>query len=557
MNLPRVHREDRLRRAADLQCAVSRTEGRRCVASRIALDQPECLRIMSPRCTSRSEAWADKGCLIIFIALALLASCTVGPDYHRPAAVATMPSAYAGATNEWKIATPMAHLPKGQWWKTFGDDELNRLEEQAAAANQQIQAALARFDRARAAADVARSGLFPRIGGGFAATRQRTSASRPNNQTGEAMGSSAAYDNLVLPFDFNYELDLWGRVRRQLEAARAAAQADAADLETVRLAIAAEVAADYFTIRALDAEKEALLASIEAYRKSLELISNRRAGGLASDLDVAQAETVLNTAEAQLPALTLARSKFEHALAVLTGQPATLFQLPEAPFDRECPFVPAEVPSALLERRPDIAAAERRVASANAAVGVARAAFFPTVQINGQAGLQSVSADTLFDWPSRYWGGGPSLTVPLFQGGRLKANARAARASYEVSLAQYRQTVLAAFAEVEDNLAAQHLLESQYRKEMEALASARKQLEIATNRYRSGLVSYLYVVAAQNAVLERERVAVRLRGQRFVAAVTLVKALGGGWEGFQPEHNVRPAYASSTNSVLKPSRQQQ
>jgi outer membrane protein, multidrug efflux system len=465
------------------------------------------------------------------LASALLTGCAVGPNYKRPAAVATMPAAFTGATNEWKLATPLAHLPKGAWWEIFGDTELNRLETQAAEANQELKAAVARFAQARAAADVARSGLFPRIGAGFTASRQRASANRPNNQTGEVVGVGPTYDNFTLPFDLSYELDLWGRVRRQLESARASAQADAADLEGVRLAIAAEVAADYFALRALDAEKAALLATIEADRKSLELTRNRRAGGLVSDLDMAQAETVLKTAEAQLPALTLTRSRFEHALAALTGQPASLFQLAVNSLDREPPVIPAELPSALLERRPDVAAAERRMAAANASIGVTKAAFFPTVRFNGLAGFQSIDAGTLFDWPSRLWAVGPSLTLPLFDGGQRRANLRAAEAGYEETVARYRQAVLTAFAEVEDNLAAQRLLADEHKQELSALQSARKQLEIAENRYRSGLVTYLQVATAQNAALERERAVARLRGQRFAAAVALVKSLGGGWQG--------------------------
>lgn len=442
-----------------------------------------------------------------------------------------MPTTYAGATNEWKVAEPEAHLPKGPWWEIFADPELSRLELQAAEANQQLQVAAARFAQARANADIARSGLFPRIGAGFAAARQRASENRPSNLTGEAVGNAPTYNTFVLPFDLSYELDLWGRVRRQVEAAKASVQADAADLEAVRLAIAAEVAADYFTLRALDAEKTALAASIETYRRSLELTRHRRAGGLVSDLDVAQAETVLNTAEAQLPALTLTRSRFEHALATLIGQPASLFHLPVAALEREPPVIPTELPSALLERRPDIAAAEQRMAAANASVGVAKAAFFPTVRFNGLAGFQSIDAGTLFDWPSRFWAVGPSLTLPLFEGGQRPAKLRATKAAYEETVARYRQTVLTAFAEVEDSLAAQGLLARQYEQELEALAAARKQLEIANNRYRSGLVTYLSVATAQNTVLERERVVARLRGQRFAAAVALVKSLGGGWEG--------------------------
>jgi multidrug efflux system outer membrane protein len=450
-----------------------------------------------------------------------------------------MPAAYTGATNEWKTATPQAHLPKGAWWEMFSDKELNRLEAQAAEANQQLQAAVARFAQARASADVARSGLFPRVGAGFNATRQSDSANRPLNSTGEAAGKSFTYDNFILPFDLSYEVDLWGRVRRQVESARASVQANAADLESIRLAIAAEVAADYFTLRALDAEKTALAASIEAYRKSLELTRNRRAGGLISDLDVAQAETVLKTAEAQLPAITLTRTRFEHALATLTGQPATLFHLPAVSLEREPPVIPAELPSALLERRPDIAAAEQRMAAANADIGVSKAAYFPTIRFNGLAGFQSIDAGTLFNWPSRLWAVGPSLSLPLFEGGQRQAKLRGAKAAYEETVARYRQTVLTGFAEVEDNLAAQRLLTDQYDQELAALASARKSLEIANNRYRSGLVTYLQVAIAQSAALERERVVARLRGQRFAAAVALVKSLGGGFVAPPPTHTAR------------------
>jgi len=467
------------------------------------------------------------------LALVWLTGCTVGTNYERPAAVAAMPAAYTGASNEWKVAAPRAHLPKGSWWEIFGDGELNRLEAQAAEANQELKAAVSRFEQARAAADVAKSGLFPRLGAGFAATRQRASANRPNNQTGEAVGIGPTYNNFILPFDLSYEVDLWGRVRRELESARAKAQADGADLEGVRLAIAAEIAADYFVLRALDAEKAALQATIEADRKSLELTRNRRAGGLISDLDVAQAETVLRIAEAQLPTITLARMKFEHALAVLTGQAASQFRLAARPLGEELPEIPGDVPSALLERRPDVAAAERRMAAANASIGVSKAAYYPAIRFNGLAGFQSLDAGTFFDWPSRFWAVGPSLSLPIFEGGKRRASVRQAQANYEETVARYRDTVLRAFAEVEDNLAAQGLLAEGYATEVSALESARRQLEIANNRYRSGLVTYLQVAAAQTAAMERERAVSRLRGQRFAAAVALVKALGGGWEGLK------------------------
>ena len=333
----------------------------------------------------------------------VMSGCAVGPNYRRPEAT-TIPAAYTGVSDEWKIAVPQAHLPKGNWWEIFGDPELSRLETEAAEANQDLKAAYARFNQARAVADVARSGLFPRLGASFQLVEQRDSENRP---VGGKPGQT--YDTFTVPFDLNYEFDLWGRVRRTVESAKAQVQAGADDVESVRLAILAEVAADYYTIRALDADKALLLSSIEVYRKSLALVGNRRAGGMVSDLDVAQAETVLKTAEAQLPDNALQRAKFEHALAVLTGRNASLFRLPERPLELEPLVVPPDLPSELLERRPDIAAAERRMAAANANIGVATAAFFPTIKFSGSAGFQSgdLSANrdmsTLLDWPSRFW----------------------------------------------------------------------------------------------------------------------------------------------------------
>jgi multidrug efflux system outer membrane protein len=454
----------------------------------------------------------------------LVSGCAVGPNYKRPEATA-VPPAYTGVSDEWKIAVPQAHLPKGNWWEIFGVPELNRLEAEAAEANQDLKAAYARFQQARAVADVARSGLFPRLGASFLPVEQRDSENRP---VGGKPGKT--YDTFYVPFDLSYELDLWGRVRRTVESATAQVQAGADDVESVRLAIQAEVAADYLTIRALDADNALLLSSIEVYRKSLALVRNRRAGGMVSDLDVAQAETVLKTAEALLADTALQRVKFEHALAVLAGKNASFFHLAAQPLDLGPLVVPPGLPSELLERRPDIAAAERRMAAANANIGVATAAFFPTIKFNALAGFQSGDVGTLFDWPSRFWAVGPSLTLPIFQGGQLSANLRQAKASYEETVARYRQTVLAAFADVENNLAAEHLLASQYEQVMAALKAARRQLEIANNRYNAGLVTYLEVATAQNTTLGIERSTMRLRGQQLVAAVALIKSLGGGWQ---------------------------
>ncbi|MFH0994916.1 MAG: efflux transporter outer membrane subunit [Pseudomonadota bacterium] len=464
------------------------------------------------------------------LALMVLSGCAVGPNYQRPEATTipeayTSVEAYTGPSGEWKIATPQAHLPRGNWWEISGDPELNLLEAEAAEANQDLKAAAARFEQARAVADVARSGFFPRLGAAFLPVRQHDSENRPvGGKPGET------YDSLTVPFDLSYEIDLWGRVRRSVELATAQREASADDVESVRLATQAEVAADYFTIRALDADKALLLSSIEVYRKSLALVRNRRAGGMVSDLDVAQAETILKTTEAQLPDNALQRAKFEHALAVLTGKNASLFHLEEHPLDLAPLIVPPDLPSDLLERRPDIAAAERRMAAANANIGVATAAFFPTIKFNGLAGFQSADFGMLFDWPSRFWAVGPSLTLPLFQGGQLTANLRQAKAVHEEIVARYRQTVLSAFADVENNLAAEHLHASQYEQVMAALQWARKQLEIATNRYCSGLVSYLEVATAQNTALSNERATARLQGQQLVAAVALIKSLGGGWK---------------------------
>jgi multidrug efflux system outer membrane protein len=456
-----------------------------------------------------------------------LAGCAVGPDYRRPEA-AVIPAAYAGATNGWKVAEPQAHLPKGNWWEMFGEPELNRLEAEAGTANQQLKAAIASFEEARALVNVARSGFFPNLSASPTVARQRDSANRPIN--GVSDGRADTFSNFIVPLDLSYELDVWGRVRRSVEAAKANEQADAADVETVRLAIQSEVAGDYFTLRALDAESALLKSSVEVFRKSFDLTRNRRSGGVATDLDVAQAETVLKTTEALLPDIALRRVRVEHALAVLTGQPASSFHLPEEPSTLQPVVIPPGLPSELLERRPDIAAAERRMASANASIGVAKAAFFPAIQFRGLAGFQSVDAGSLFDWPSRFWAIGPAVTIPLFEGGQLRANLRGAEAVYGQTVARYRQSVLVAFAEVEDNLAAQTLLADEQAAEAGAMQAARRTLAIANNRYRAGLVTYLEVATAQNTALDLERTTVRLRGEQLVATVSLIKSLGGGWQ---------------------------
>jgi multidrug efflux system outer membrane protein len=383
--------------------------------------------------------------------------------------------------------------------------------------------------------DVTRAGLFPNISASGSFVRQRSSANAPSASTGKPLGTSGTFNNFYVPLSLGYELDIWGRVRRSVESARAQAQASADDLEIIRLMIQAEVAVDYFTLRTLDSQRAVLNSSIQVFTKSFQLTRNLRDGGAVSDLDVAQAQTVLKTTQAQLPAVMLQRAQSEHALALLVGQPASTFHIPERALSTAPPLIPPGVPSELLERRPDVSAAERRMASANAGIGVAKAAFFPTVQLNGLAGLESLNAGTLFNASSRLWAVGPSITLPIFEGGRLKANLHFAQATYEEMVASYRQSILTAFSEVEDNLAAQTLLADQYATESDALAAARKQLEIVNNQYRDGLITYLEVATAESTTLNVEFAATQLRGQQLVATVSLVKALGGGWkESSQP-----------------------
>jgi outer membrane protein, multidrug efflux system len=466
-------------------------------------------------------------------ALAIIAGCSVGPDYHRPTALKSesLPNAFTvpASTNnfgEWKSAEPSANLPRGVWWQVFDDADLNRLENLAGIENQDIAAAAARLEESRAEIGTARAGYFPQISADPEFTRQRTSAHAPLLSRNE----SHTYNTFVAPLSMSWELDLWGRVRRQVQSARANFIASADDLESARLALQAEVALDYFNLRELDEERRVVADTIETFRRSLELTQNRRKGGIVSDLDVSQAETQLRSTEAELPAIDLQRARILHALATLCGESAISFQLATGPLTNAVPNVPASVPSELLERRPDIAAAERRMAAANAQIGVAVSAFYPQVFLTGAAGFQSVGADTLFDWPSRVWSLGPSVTLPIFTGGRNRAQLAQARAAFNETVANYRQTVLGAFQEVEDQLAAQHLLATELESQSAALAAARHTLEIANNRYKAGVVTYLEVASAQNTALASERSFVQLEGQRLNAEVGLIKAVGGGWE---------------------------
>ncbi len=407
------------------------------------------------------------------------------------------------------------------------------METLAATNNQNLAATVARFEQSRALLSGARADFYPQLTLGGTPngdiTRQRTSQNEPNQ--GRPNGTSHTYDTFTAPIYLGWELDLWGRVRRQSEAAKERFIASVDDYESARLAIAAEVANDYFALRTLENEYTLVTNTIEAYRRSLELTQNRRRGGVASDLDVSQAATQLHNAESQLPDIRLSHAQVLHALAVLCGESPVDFEVAtNNSYAELVPDVPPSLPSELLEHRPDIAAAERNMAAANADIGVAKAAFFPTVRINGLAGFQSVDSSTWFDWPSRFWSVGPSVQLPLFTGGLNKSRLALAHAVYDETLANYRQTVLTGFGQVQDGLAAQQLLAEKWVAENETVISARRTLEIANNRYKAGLVTYLDVATAQAVSLLHERTLVQLQGTRLTANVNLVKALGAGWQ---------------------------
>lgn len=476
---------------------------------------------------------------ILTAALLIAAGCAVGPTYRRPTALSNQPlpasfSTVAPGTNGvvWKVAQPSANLPCGHWWNMFGNLELDRLELLALTNNQDIVASAAQFEQARQLMIEARSEFYPQIhaGGmpGGDISRQRTSVNAPVK--GAPAGADYTYNTFTAPIYLGWEIDLWGRVRRLSQAAHARFVAGADDLESAKLDVAAEVADDFFALRTLDREYGLVAGTVEDYQRSLVLTENLRHGGAVSDLDVAQAATQLHAAEAQLPAIQLQRAQTLHALAILCGRsPVDFYLSTNSPAAATVPEIPASLPSDLLEHRPDIAAAERQMAAANADIGVARAAFFPTITINGLAGFQSINAGSWFNWSSRLWSVGPSIQVPLFTGYYNRANLVAARAAYNQEVADYRQTVLTAFGQVEDELAAQKLLAAEWNSEVQAVAAAKRALEVANNQYKGGLVTYLNVASAQTTALDEEDAAVQLEGARLTAAVNLIKALGCGW----------------------------
>ena len=467
------------------------------------------------------------------VAILLLSGCMVGPKYVKP--TAPMAPSFKETTewkegDGWKIGNPNDTLPRGKWWELYGDAKLNELEEQVDPANETLKIAEANFRQARTAIRFNRAAEAPTIGTSPSISAVRSSANQPYFPPSLANNGSGDF---TLPFDLSYEIDLWGRIRRSVTAAREEAQASAADLETARLSLHAELAVDYFEVRSADAQEQLLNDTVDAYSKALELTRDRFLGGAAPKSDVAQAQTQLDGARVLATDIKVQRAQYEHALAILIGEPPAAFSLFPAPLNiqpPQLPSVPVALPAHLLERRPDIAASERRMAAANEQIGIAQAAYYPTLNLAAVAGLQGSSLLNWFNWPSRFWAVGPSMSETLFDGGRRRATTESARAGYDASVANYRQSVLTSFQQVEDNLVILRVLSTESVQQHEATASAEESLRLFQNRYAGGVDTYLQVVTSQTTALANERNDIDLMRRRLEANVLLIKAVGGGWD---------------------------
>jgi len=484
----------------------------------------------------------------VAIVLAIVTACNPAPKYAKPPA--PTPQAFKEAIPQeykegqgWKLATPDDDKIRGNWWEVYNDPQLNALEEQVALSNQSLKVSEANFRAARALVANVRSGLFPLVGAGASYSNSRISATARNaivtggsstpggTTTGAAGGgSSPVVNTFSVPFDVSYEVDLWHRVRNMIAANSFQAQASAADIATSQLSLQSQLAQNYFQVRALDTQRQILTDTVENYRKALALNQVLFRGGIASDEEVSQAQTQLDTATAELTDLGVARAQYEHAIATLIGKPAATFELSVGEFVPRPPGIPVALPSELLERRPDIAAAERQVAAANAEIGVAKAAYYPTLSLSASAGFQTAHALEWFNWPSRFWSVGTTMSQTVFDGGLRRAQVAQAQASYEGTVANYRQTVLTAFQGVEDQLAALRILSNEIEQQHTAVASANHYLDLSLTRYRAGVDSYLNVIAAQNAVLTNRVTELQIELRQMVASVSLVMDLGGGWD---------------------------
>ena len=483
--------------------------------------------------------------VIFALSIAFLSGCTVGPKYARPTAAAApaykeLTPANFKDTDGWKQSQPSDGTLKGNWWEIFNDAQLNALEEQVNVSNQNIAAAAANFLAARALVRQTRAQYYPTVTANPAITNSRPSlgqfggvrTSGPSTSTGTGFALTS-FTDYSLAFDASWVPDFWGKIRNTYLQNAAAAQASAADLENVRLTAQAEVAVNYFELRAQDTLKQLFDQTVAAYQDSLELTQIQFNAGIASDEAVAQAETQLEATQAQDTNLGIARAQFEHAIAMLLGQPASAFSLPAAPLEASPPAIPFGIPSQILERRPDVASAERVMAQANAQIGIATAAYYPTVTLSVQAGFSNTSPTDWFTWPSRFWSAGPALAETLFDAGLRRATVQQYRAFYDRNVANYRQTVLTAFQQVEDNLASLRILSQEIRQQDTAVSSAQRNLQSATQRYQAGIDPYLNVITTQTTLLTNQQTAVNLRRDQMTASVQLIEALGGGWDAAQ------------------------
>ena len=458
------------------------------------------------------------------LALLLLTSCkVVGPNYQRPAAPIT-PTFKEAPPEGWKKAAPSDAVLKGKWWELYNDPDLNALEEQVAISNQNVLQAAAQFREARESIRIARSALFPLVTTAPAISTSRTSSSLSN---GRAVGETNLFS---IPFDFSYQVDLWGSLRRGVQAAVDTAQASAAQLENIRLLYQSDLAADYFLLHGTDGDIDLLERSVKSYDEYLTLTKNRFAGGVATGGDVAQAQTQLETTRAQLIDLGIARAQYEHAIAILTGKPPAALSIPPKLLSVPPPPIPVAVPTALLERRPDIAAAERTMAAANEQVGIATATLYPSLNLSVAAGLQGTSLLNLFTWPARFWSVGPAVSQTLYDAGKRRAQIRLEESAFDATVANYRQTVLTAFQQVEDSLSALRILEQEAKAVDDAVRAAEQSLTISTAQYKAGTATYLQVITAQTFALQNERTAVDVLTRRLNSSVLLIEAMGGGWD---------------------------
>ena len=481
---------------------------------------------------------------LLALSIVFFTGCTVGPKYARPSAASA--PAYKELTPEnfkdtdgWKQAQPGDGTLKGNWWEIFNDSHLNALEEQVNVSNQNIAAAAANFLAARALVRQTRAQYYPTISANPTITNSRPSLGQFGGVSGVSSSSSTSgftlqsFTDYSMSFDASWVPDFWGKIHNTFLSNAAAAQASAADLENVRLTAQAEVAVNYFEIRAQDTLRQLFDQTVAAYQDSLELTQLQFNAGIASDEAVAQAETQLESTQAQDTNLGIARAQFEHAIALLLGQPASTFSLPQAPLEANPPAIPFGLPSQILERRPDVASAERLMAQANAQIGIATAAYYPTVTLSASAGFSNTSPTDWFTWPSRFWSAGPALAETLFDAGLRRATVQQSRASYDRNVANYRQTVLTAFQQVEDNLASLRILSQEIRQQDTAVGSAERNLQLATQRYQAGIDPYLNVITAQTTLLTNQQTAVNLRRDQMTASVQLIEALGGGWDAAQ------------------------